>query len=72
MKELAKQETELKASINKLLDDSGSESLLIGEFKATRKLLEKSALDSAKLKRDMPDIYSEFCKKSTYITLEIA
>lgn len=69
LKTLQAYETALKQEINDLLDESGQEELLIGDDKVKRSMSERQIFDSKTFESLHPDLYGQFKKSTTVITL---
>ena len=72
IKMLEEQAETLKQTMIREMDAQGAEKLQAGPFEIRYTLVESSRLDSAKLKADHADLYSQYTKRTTSTRFQVA
>lgn len=62
----------IKDAIKASMTAQGAEELRAGEYRVSWKAVTSSRLDTAALKKALPDVYSQFCKASTTRRFSVA
>lgn len=64
MEELTKQNERIKALLLDELDERGGDTFTAGEYKIQESKAKRETLDAAKLKQELPTVYSGFVRVS--------
>lgn len=66
IKELTQYQTEIENKLKNYMYENEADELLSGEFKVTWKETKRTLIDTKALKKEMPDVYEQYSKETTY------
>ena len=66
IKELTQYQTEIENKLKNYMYENEADELLSDEFKVTWKETKRTSIDTKALKKEMPDVYEQYSKETTY------
>lgn len=66
IKELTQYQTEIENKLKNYMYENEADELLSDEFKVTWKETKRTSIDTKVLKKEMPDVYEQYSKETTY------